>query len=96
MSRLCVRSEIAERVIAHRLGGLEAIYDCYEHLEEDREALALWEAEIIRIAIEEGVAVRLGVPTVKRACLEQSQPVFSQKLTPSRVVLQGNIASFAF
>jgi hypothetical protein len=95
MSRLRVRREIAERVMAHRLGGVEAIYDRYEYLEEKREALALWEAEIIRIAIEEGVADRLGVHTAKQACLGQSLPVFSQKLTPTRVVLQWNVASFA-
>jgi integrase len=95
MSRLRVRREIAERVIAHRLGGVEAIYDRYEYLEEKREALARWETEIIRIAIEEGVADRLGVPAVKQACLRQSLPVFSQKLTPSRAVLQWNAASFA-
>lgn len=62
MSRLRIKREIAERVIAHKPEGVEAIYDRYEYLEEKREALAIWEAEIIRIAKEEGVAEQLGIP----------------------------------
>lgn len=65
MSRLRVRRELAERVIAHKQEGIEAIYDRYEYLEEKREALALWEAEIIRVATEEGVADRLFIPAVE-------------------------------
>jgi hypothetical protein len=62
MARLRVRREIAERVIAHKPEGVEAIYDRYEYLEEKREALAQWEAEIIRVAVEEDVAQTLQVP----------------------------------
>lgn len=63
MARLRVKREIAERVITHKPEGVEAIYDRYEYLDEKREALALWEAEIIRVALEEGVATRLAMPT---------------------------------
>jgi tRNA splicing endonuclease len=63
MARLRVRREIAERVIAHKPEGVEAIYDRYEYLEEKREALAQWEAEIIRIAEEEGASQFLYIPS---------------------------------
>ena len=63
MSRLRVRRKIAERVIAHKPVGVEAIYDRYEYLEEKREAHAAWEVEIVRIAYDECVAVALGIPT---------------------------------
>jgi len=56
-------AEIAERVIAHKPEGVEAIYDRYEYLEEKREALAQWEAEIIRIAVEEDVSQFLHIPS---------------------------------
>lgn len=63
MARLRVRREIAERVIAHKPEGVEAIYDRYEYLEEKREALAQWEAEIIRIAVEEDDSQFLHIPS---------------------------------
>jgi hypothetical protein len=63
LSRLRVRREIAERVIAHKPQGVEAIYDRYEYLDEKREALLLWENEIRRIAMEEGVETPLSIPT---------------------------------
>jgi integrase len=62
MSRLRVRREVAERVIAHKPEGVEAIYDRYEYLDEKRTALKLWESELRRIAIEENVAIPLGIP----------------------------------
>jgi integrase len=62
MSRLRVRREIAERVIGHKPQGVEAIYDRYEYLDEKRDALCLWEAELFRIAVEEGVAAKLQIP----------------------------------
>jgi integrase len=61
MARLRVKREIAERVIAHKPLGVEAIYDRYEYLDEKQDALALWEGEIIRIAVEEGVAAKLEI-----------------------------------
>lgn len=64
MARLRVRREIAERVIAHKPEGVEAIYDRYEYLDEKREALNLWEAELIRIATEEEVADFLDIPAM--------------------------------
>lgn len=62
MARLRVRREIAERVIAHKPSGVEAIYDRYEYLDEKRDALSLWEHELVRIASEENVAALLGIP----------------------------------
>jgi len=61
MARLRVKREIAERVIAHKPEGVEAIYDRYEYLDEKREALARWEDELLRIALEEGVAAKLKI-----------------------------------
>jgi integrase len=70
LSRLRVKREIAERVIAHKPQGVEAIYDRYEYLDEKREALAVWEQEIVRLAKDEGIADRLGVPEVTQDICE--------------------------
>jgi integrase len=67
MSRLRIKREIAERVIAHKPQGVEAIYDRYEYLDEKREALGMWEAEIIRVAIADGLTTSLDIP-VTIAC----------------------------
>jgi len=71
MARLRVRREIAERVIAHKPEGVEAIYDRYEYLDEKREALNLWETELIRIATEEGVADFLDIPAMPAGLSEE-------------------------
>lgn len=65
MSRLMVKKEVREAVLAHTEGGVAGLYNRWEYLPEKAEALAKWEAEIIRLAIEEGVADKLGCPKVE-------------------------------
>jgi len=60
--RLQIDFETAEAMLNHTKRGLERIYDGYEFDDELRAWFAKWEAEIIRIAQEAGVAEALGVP----------------------------------
>lgn len=62
MSRLGVEENVVEAVLAHRAQGVKRIYNRWKFLPEKRLALAAWEAEIIRLATEEGVAAKLGAP----------------------------------
>lgn len=39
LSRAGVSPDIAERVLAHKIGGVRGVYDRYAYLEEKREAL---------------------------------------------------------
>lgn len=48
MSRLGVRPDIVERVLGHKLKGIEGVYGRYDFLEQRREALELWGAEVER------------------------------------------------
>ena len=48
MSRLGVRPDIVERVLGHKLKGIEGVYGRYDFLKERREALARWGAEVDR------------------------------------------------
>lgn len=63
MARLRIKKEVVEAVLAHTEGGVAAIYNRWQYLPEKTEALAAWEAEIIRLAVEEGVAEKLGIPS---------------------------------
>jgi len=49
LSRLRVPSHIAERIIAHAPGGAQAVYDQWEFLTENREALESWSSYILSI-----------------------------------------------
>ena len=40
MSRAGVAPDVAERCLAHKIGGVRGIYDRYAYLKEKREALA--------------------------------------------------------
>jgi integrase len=62
MARFGVDEKVVEAVLAHRPQGVKRIYNRWQYLSEKRLALALWEAEIIRLAVEEGVADKLGAP----------------------------------
>jgi len=62
MARLGVEEKVVEAVLAHRAQGVKRIYNRWQYLPEKKSALALWEAEIIRLAVEEGVAEKLGAP----------------------------------
>ena len=42
LSKLGVQSDIAERVLAHSIGGIRRVYDAYDFLDEKREALDRW------------------------------------------------------
>jgi integrase len=88
MSRLRIKREIAERVIAHKPAGVEAIYDRYEYLDEKREALAAWEAEIIRIANEESLVAKLDIPAnqLRAAEFRYMPPIASSGLVTLRAV----------
>lgn len=65
LARLKVSKEHRHAVAGHRESGIDKHYLMYEFMDEKREALAKWEAELIRIAVEEGVAEALGVPTAE-------------------------------
>jgi hypothetical protein len=40
---------VAERCLNHTLGGLVAVYDQHDYLDERRKALELWEAKLATI-----------------------------------------------
>jgi integrase len=46
---LPVPSDVAERVIAHRQGGVRAVYDLHRYRDEKRRALELWSARLKEI-----------------------------------------------
>ncbi len=49
MSKLRIRSEVAEAVLAHKLVGIEGIYNVDDMLDEKREALAVWGSRLASI-----------------------------------------------
>lgn len=49
LSRLRVPSHIAERIIAHVPGGIQAVYDVFEYIDEKREALDAWSAYVMSL-----------------------------------------------
>lgn len=50
LSRLGIAPHIAERIIAHRPGGIEAVYDVHQYRDEKRRALEAWGQHLLRIA----------------------------------------------
>lgn len=62
MARLGVAEKVVESVLAHRPTGVKRIYNRWQYLPQKKDALALWEAEVLRLAVEEGVASQLGAP----------------------------------
>lgn len=50
---------VAERCLNHTLGGLLAIYDKHDYLQERREALELWAAMLVRLEAPDGGVVPL-------------------------------------
>lgn len=61
--RLDTDFETAEAMLNHAKGGLTRIYDGYEMEEEKRRWFQKWEDEIARIAVEQGVAEALCIPS---------------------------------
>jgi integrase len=49
MSRAGVNKDIAERCLAHAIGGVSGVYDRYAYLEEKRRAFDALAAEVARI-----------------------------------------------
>ncbi len=49
LSRLGVPSHVSERVLGHKMGGIEGVYDTYDYLKEKRQALDKLGREIDRI-----------------------------------------------
>jgi integrase len=49
LSRLRVPSHVAERVLAHVPGGIQAVYDMWEYLDERRQALEQWSAYVLAL-----------------------------------------------
>jgi integrase len=73
MARAGVRPDISERVLAHIIPGVEGVYDCYEYLDEKRDAVTKLGAMVERIvnppadniaSLDERRAARKGVPQV--------------------------------
>lgn len=62
LARLRVPKEHRHAVAGHRESGIDRHYLMYEFMDEKAAALAKWEAEIIRIAVAEGVAEKLCIP----------------------------------
>jgi integrase len=50
LSKLGVRSDVAERAINHVKGGMQAVYDRYPYQQEIADALALWANRVLFIA----------------------------------------------
>jgi hypothetical protein len=61
-----VSPDIAERVLAHVIGGVRAHYDTYQYLDEKRRALQLWAREIERIVSGDGGKIIPMAPRRKR------------------------------
>ena len=59
MSRAGVRSEVAERVINHKIPGVEAVYNRHCYLDEKREALEALATQVRRILANEKNVVQL-------------------------------------
>ncbi len=49
LAELGVKRDIAERILSHRVKGVEGVYDRYDYLVEKREALALWDIVLQKI-----------------------------------------------
>ncbi len=49
LAELGVRRDIAERIISHKIKGVEGVYDRYDYLAEKREALMLWDTALQKI-----------------------------------------------
>ena len=49
LGRLGIAPHVKERVLNHAIGGVEGVYDVYSYLDEKREALDVWAAEIQKI-----------------------------------------------
>ena len=49
LSSLGIRSEVAEAVLAHAQGEIEATYNIWSYWPERKEALALWSAKLERL-----------------------------------------------
>ncbi len=49
MARAGVRPHVSERVLSHVIAGVEGVYDCYEYLDEKRDALERLAALVDRI-----------------------------------------------
>ena len=64
MSRAGIRPEIAERVLGHAVGGVEAVYDRHAYVTEKREALEALAGLLDRIICNEQDAV---IPFAMRA-----------------------------
>ena len=47
MARLGVDEIVVERVLGHRIGGVKGVYNRYRYIDEKREALKLWAAELL-------------------------------------------------
>ncbi len=60
--RLKIDSDTAEAMIGHKKRGLAEIYDRYDMLDEKREGFAKWEAKLVSMAREAGVADALAIP----------------------------------
>jgi integrase len=51
LSRLRVPPHVAELVLAHAVGGIQAVYDVYDYLDERRHALESWAALLSQIIV---------------------------------------------
>lgn len=61
--RLDTDYETAEAMLNHAKRGLDRVYDGYEMEDEKRRWFQKWENEIARIAVEQGLAEALGLPS---------------------------------
>src|SRR5882672_8701106 len=61
-----VSPDIAERVLAHVIGGVRAHYDTYQYLDEKRRALQLWAREVERTTSGDGGKIIPMAPRRKR------------------------------
>ena len=60
LSRLGVRSEVAEAVLAHARPGIIGRYDCWEYVDEKREALEKWSQFLASLIRPQPIETRRG------------------------------------
>jgi hypothetical protein len=57
LSKLGVSSDVAERVLAHAIGGIRRVYDAHDFLDEKRDALERWSKHLAGIVAPKPVNV---------------------------------------
>ena len=66
LAELGIRSEVAERCLNHKLGGVEGTYNRHDYFKERREALSAWAALLGELEQGRTKVVPLGARAANR------------------------------